>query len=132
MDGTCVFGVWEGYLYIWYTDTGSVRDLGRMERPVEELWLAPIRSSHESSGRYHLASVRADNPEGRDSSLTRIVDTITGREVFRLPEGFTHPSKTQWDGRYLLAVYNETEELLILDFACANLGGVPYPCPHSS
>ena len=49
--------------------------------------------------------------------LPGIEDTITGKEVFRLPLGYTIPADAQWDGQYLVAGYN-TGEVLILDCSC--------------
>ena len=46
---------------------------------------------------------------------SRIEDTVTGEEVFRLSGKYKKPSVAQWDGRYLVAGY-ESGEVLILDF----------------
>lgn len=50
-----------------------------------------------------------------NSGLSAVVDTATGREVFRLPEGYANPPCSQWEGHYLVAGY-ESGEVLILDF----------------
>ena len=46
---------------------------------------------------------------------SRIQDTLTGKEVFRLPERYANPVQAQWDGRYLVAGY-KSGDVLILDF----------------
>jgi hypothetical protein len=49
------------------------------------------------------------------TELPGIEDTVTGKEVFRLPARFGNPSDLQWDGQYLVAGYGNGE-VLILDF----------------
>ena len=47
--------------------------------------------------------------------LYRIEDTVSGKEVFRLPERYAEPIwAPQWDGQYLVAGYS-SGEVLILD-----------------
>ena len=46
---------------------------------------------------------------------SRIEDTVTGEEVFRLSGKYKKPSVARWNGRYLVAGY-ESGEVLILDF----------------
>jgi len=74
-------------------------------------------SSNMPSDEHRLSFVQADDTNGQNTSPTRIKDTVTGKEVFRLPERFAQPSVMQWDGRYLVAAYSEAGEQLILDFA---------------
>ena len=45
----------------------------------------------------------------------RVVDRITGKEVFQLCTKYADPSAAQWDGRYLIVGYG-SGEVLILDF----------------
>ena len=51
--------------------------------------------------------------------VTRVEDTRTGKEVFRLSGRYTGPKDMQWDGQYLVAGY-ESGEMLILDFHHSN------------
>ena len=51
-----------------------------------------------------------------DTSPSRIKDTITGKEVFRLSGRHAEPTVTQWDGQYLVAGYS-SGEVLILDLS---------------
>ena len=46
---------------------------------------------------------------------SRIKDTVTGKEVFRLSGRYAKPNVVRWDSRYLVAGY-DTGEVLILDF----------------
>ena len=84
----------------------------------------PIESSHAprnvAPGEQRLISTQVDHTERRNGGPTKIINTVTNKEIFRLPEKFAHPSITQWDGRYLMAAYNRFRagtEWLILDFA---------------
>ena len=65
--------------------------------------------------RLHLAYLC----DGYDASgkicQSRIIDTKSQTEIFRLPRQFSCLDKVQWDGRYLLAV-SEGAKVLILDF----------------
>ena len=51
------------------------------------------------------------------SFLPGIEDTITGKEIFQLPEKHARPTDAQWDGQYLVAGY-DSGEVLILDCNC--------------
>ena len=68
-----------------------------------------------SDGR-RLDFIQFDGTNGLDTGPARIEDAITRKEVFRLPKRFAQPSVVQWDGRYLVAAYSGTGELLIMDF----------------
>ena len=83
-------------------------DLRNLESP-------PLDSS-EIPYRLRLACLQdKEGALGRIAS-SRIIDTTSQTEVFRLPQPFARPGKAVWDGRYLFVVY-ETGEPLILDFA---------------
>ena len=56
-----------------------------------------------------------DCTRARHTEPSRIEDTVTGEEVFRLSGKYKKPSVAQWDGRYLVAGY-ESGEVVILDF----------------
>ena len=48
--------------------------------------------------------------------VDRIVDTVTGRRVFHLPERYIHGSmKVLWDGQYLL-IWSLSGEVVVVDF----------------
>ena len=66
--------------------------------------------------RLRLACLQAGGEAWGNTSYSRIIDVTSQTEVFRLPGRFAQPGKVVWDGRYLFAVY-ETGELLILDFS---------------
>jgi WD40 repeat protein len=51
----------------------------------------------------------------RNTDPSRIRDTVTGKEVFRLSGRYRKPTVARWDGRYLVAGY-KYGEVLILDF----------------
>jgi WD40 repeat protein len=70
----------------------------------------PIPLSNTSSERPRLHFVGGALLGGS----TRIRDTVTGKEVFQLPERYANPSATQWDGRHLVAGY-DSGEVVILD-----------------
>ena len=64
-------------------------------------------------GSPHLDFINATKIQ--DTGLSRIEDTATGQEIFRLPRRYAKPTAAQWDGQYLVAGY-DFGELLILDF----------------
>jgi len=143
-DGSRVFGLDEQYIQTWSTSTGRSTGSIPFQRPYwqhspsfivdgSKLWVRsenspaqgwdlntprspPLPSSDAPSDGHRLDFIRADHTNGQNTGPTRINDTVTGKEVFRLPERFARPSVTQWDDRYLVAAYNGTGELLILDF----------------
>ena len=55
-----------------------------------------------------------DHTRTWDTEPSRIEDTVTGEEVFRLSGKYKKPSAARWDGRYLVAGY-ESGEVLIVD-----------------
>ena len=83
-------------------------DLGNLEP-------SPLDSSKIP---YRLRLACLQDKEGALGGIasSRIIDTTSQTEVFRLPQPFARPGKAVWDGRYLFVVY-ETGEPLILDFA---------------
>ena len=73
----------------------------------------PIQLSNAFPNRPHLSLIQYYN-KGLDR-LYRIEDTVSGKEVFRLPERYAEPIwAPQWDGQYLVAGYS-SGEVLILD-----------------
>ena len=60
----------------------------------------------------HLKFINGNDSESTGPS--RIENTVTGKEVFRLPSRYAKPSTKQWDGQYLVAGYG-SGEVLILD-----------------
>ena len=144
-DGTRVFGLDTGCIRTWSTSKGTNTGDIPFERQSHSyspsfildgsrLWVCsenspaqgwdlrnpsspPLPLTDMPSDERRLDFIQVDNTNGLDAGPTRIEDTITKKEVFRLPERFAQPSLTQWDGRYLVAAYNETGKLLILDFA---------------
>ena len=56
---------------------------------------------------------------GLNRRVTRwVVDTVTGRRVFRLPERYINPStEVFWDGRYLL-IWSPSGKVVVVDFDC--------------
>ena len=73
---------------------------------------APIPLSNKPLNRPHLEFIGVKQQDTRKS---RIEDTVTGREVFRLSGRYIKPNAAQWDGQYLVAGY-DSGEVLILDF----------------
>ena len=69
--------------------------------------------------RSHLGFI--DGTKTGGLGLSKIEDTVTGGEVFRLVGKYAKPSVTQWDGQYLVAGY-KSGEVLILDFNPMSLG----------
>jgi hypothetical protein len=78
---------------------------------LKTLKLHPVQSSNVtrtsgiSSEKYHLTFY--ENP-------ARIIDNVTRKEVFRLPEGFRVLCDVRFDGRYLVAYCSCS---VLLDFA---------------
>ena len=58
-----------------------------------------------------------DWPIGPRVNPCRIEDTVTERQVFRLPERYTKSgTEVAWDGRYLLVVPRPAGEVVVMDF----------------
>ena len=73
----------------------------------------PIQLSNVFPDRPRLSLIQFD--EGSDT-LYMIEDTVSGKEVFRLPKKYAKSiRKLQWDGQYLVVGYY-SGEVLILDF----------------
>ena len=70
----------------------------------------PIPLSHMSLCTPHLDLV------DEDTGPSKIKDTVTRKEVYRLSGRYTHPHVIQWDGQYLVAGY-DFGEILVLDFS---------------
>jgi hypothetical protein len=75
-----------------------------------------------SSSPIPLLNIHLERPHLEFTSGTKsyhgqsgIKDTVTGKDIFWLPERYLRPSATQWDGWYLVAGYG-SGEVLILDF----------------
>ena len=75
--------------------------------------LPPVLLSNMSPNRPRLDLF--DGTKRQNTTPSRVKDTVTGKEVFRLYGRYAKPTRTQWDGRYLIAGYN-SGEVLILDF----------------
>ena len=56
-----------------------------------------------------------DGTKAQKAGLSRIKDTLTRKEVYRLPRRYTKPTAVQWDGQFLVTGY-ESGKVLILDF----------------
>lgn len=144
-DGTRAFGLDAQNIQIWSTETGRsvgtipfegaccpysptfILDGSRVwihsENSPPQGWdlkhprSPPLPPSDIPSDRHQLDFIQVDDTKVPNTGHTRINNTITREEVFRLPERFARPSVAQWDGRYLVAAYDGTGVLLILDFA---------------
>ena len=58
----------------------------------------------------------ADSSPGGRRGVDRIVDTVTGRWVFHLPERYMDSfASVLWDGRYLL-IWSLSGEVVVVDF----------------
>ena len=143
-DGTRAFGLGEQCIQTWSTSNGksagdiSFEWLFHSRSPPfvvddSRLWIRsgdspargwdlrnprspPLPSSDMPLDGRRLDFIEADDTSGPDTGPTRIKNSTTKKEVFRLPERFGQPSVAQWDGRYLVAACGGTGELLILDF----------------
>ena len=143
-DGTRVFGLDTRCIQTWSTSNGTstgvisfgqsphsyspsfVVDGSRVwvhsENSLTQGWdlrspsSPPLPLTDMPSDGRCLDFIQVDDTNGLNTGPTRIEGTITRKEVFRLPERFARPSVAQWDGRYLVAAYSGTGELLILDF----------------
>ncbi|KAF9786778.1 WD40-repeat-containing domain protein [Thelephora terrestris] len=96
---------------IWIRSLGSPKawgcDLNNLGSPP--LGLSDLPST------LRLACLLGAGGARANTGQSRIIDTTSMKEVFRLPERFADPGKAVWDGRYLLVAYDNVE-LLILDF----------------
>ena len=77
--------------------------------------LTPIKECTRPPNRFHLDFIGGIRKER--SSLPRIEDTITGKEVLQLPWRYVRPADAQWNGQYLVAGY-DSGEVLILECNC--------------
>ena len=74
----------------------------------------PIQLSETSLDRPHLNLI--DTRRWSHTSLIRIEDSVTKKDVFQLCGRYANPSAIQWDGQYPIAGY-VSGEVLILDFS---------------
>ena len=96
-------------VWVWVPGQGAEGwDFGVLEESSIEHYKVPPNRPHLD----FIGGIRK-----KRSYLPGIEDTITGREVFRLPSRYTQPNDAQWDGQYLVAGY-ETGEVIILDCNC--------------
>ena len=75
----------------------------------------PLSDAPPDPARPRLDFINGAKTPGAGPS--RVEDTVTGKEVYRLTGRFAKPKIAQWDGRYLVAGY-QNGEVLILDFDC--------------
>ena len=73
---------------------------------------SPVQLDNAPLSKPHLAPIG-----GIKQKCFWIKDIVTGKEVLCLPERFTEPIDSCWDGQYLVAGYG-SGEVLILDFSC--------------
>ena len=73
----------------------------------------PTQLINTSSSRPRLDFILGS--KWQDANPDRVVDTVTGENIFQLCGGYTKPHEVQWDGRYLIAGY-KSGRVLILDF----------------
>ena len=95
---------------IWVHSLGRSQAWGWDSRNLK----APPLDSSKMPKRLRLACLHARGDEG-STGQSRIIDTTSKVDVFRLSGRIANPGKAVWDGRYLCVGY-ETGELLILDF----------------
>ena len=88
------------------------------DSPAQEGWdfgtpgSSPVQFD-PSTGRPHLDLISYSWWKNGDPPW--IKDTVTGKRVFQLGEGYAKPDCIQWDGRFLVAGY-KSGDVLILDF----------------
>ena len=143
-DGSKVFCMENGCIYAWYIWTGEL--MGKVNshhnhyfsvEPIltmdgSKVWVnvpgqniqgwdfgvpdsSSIKYYGEPPNRPHLDFIGGIRK--KKSILPGIENTITGKELFKLPLRYTKPNDAQWDGQYLVAGY-DTGEVLILDCNC--------------
>ena len=136
-DGLNVFCLSQGFIRAWSIATGvGVGEVGLNGRPLPEslvvdgsrAWLrfddsttrgwdfgtpgSPPVPLSDKPPRYRLDFI---NGTRRDTYPCRIEDVSTGKEVFRFSGRYAWPTKTVWDGRYLVAGY-PSGEVMVMDF----------------
>lgn len=68
-----------------------------------------IELSTISPDRLHLSDTKL-----WDNNLCRIQDTVTGKAILQLPEGFQGPVvEVQWGGQYLAISFKSKKELIL-------------------
>ena len=96
---------------IWIRSLGGSRARGW---DLMNLGSSPLDPSNIPD-RLRLACLQGEGLVWGGTDSSRIIDTTSQTEVFRLPEQYRRYGKAVWDGRYFFAAY-ETGDFLILDF----------------
>ena len=138
-DGSKVFFADGGFIRAWSVQSGEAVGEVRLEGNLSShsltidgsrIWVyfqgsptqgwdfgvpgsPPVPLSNMSPDRPRLDLF--DGTKRRNTSPSRLKDTVTGKEVFRLYGRYAKPTNTRWDGRYLIAGY-PSGEVVILDF----------------
>ena len=128
-DGSKVFFLSDSFIQAWSIQTGDVVGEMRLGEKSQldalcgggsRVWVhSPTQGldfGSSGSSPILLLDVVSDRPHlDFISTQSRVVDTVTGQEVFQLSGKYARPDFMQWDGRYLATGY-ESGEVLILDF----------------
>ena len=141
-DGSKVFCLYKEFIQAWHIWTGEVMGKVELEHIISEdpilavdssrVWIhfswlgtqgwdfgvpnsSPVQYCNEPPNRPYLDFIGGIRK--KRSFLPGIEDTITGKEIFQLPEKHARPTDAQWDGQYLVAGY-DSGEVLILDCNC--------------
>jgi WD40 repeat protein len=137
-DGSKVFCLGGGSIRAWSIETGvATGGVGLKGQPLSgsltvdgsRVWVRlndfsvqgwdfeisdspPIPLSDEPPSRHRLVFI--DGTREWNTGPSRIEDTSTGKEVFRLSGRYARPDRTLWDGRYLVAGYH-SGEVMVMD-----------------
>lgn len=141
-DGSKVFCLDWLSIYAWYIYSGEAMGNVKLRLPLSmdtsmtidgsRVWVQHGKCGHEgwdfgvpdsssikqcpqSTSRPHLDFV--NGIRRRKSFLPGIMDTVSGKEIFRLPGRCVRPADSQWDGQYLVAGY-ASGEVLIVECKC--------------
>ena len=142
-DGSKLFYIHSEFIQVWDIWTGvTVNEVGYKELTGVELlamdgsrvWVkfnddydltpskgwdlgplgfSPIKRSTKPPQELHLSSTKL-----WDTSLCRILDTVTEKVVFQLPAQYGTPVDIKWNGQYLVASFQSRMEL-VLEFHLA-------------
>ena len=132
-DGSKILGVYGQQVEVVSMQTGEITSCLEIEVDQLRLWVRgsqvaidplyrqgwdiggrKVSDFGDFSNQFRL-DLAYSSPK-RTHWVDRIVDTVTGRPVFHLPERFTNYLRdSSWDGRYLL-IWSFSGEVVVVDF----------------
>jgi len=135
-DGSKVFCLYEKSIQAWDIWTGEVVGEVGIQHCIEgilaidgsKIWVrdssriqgwdfgipssSPVQLPNKPPGRVHINDTKL-----WITNMSRMMDIVTRKVVFQLPERFGKAVHVQWGGKYLVASF-KSKEVLVLDIGC--------------